>query len=87
MSGENPGDSVTGAPNEFLSKPKWQRFLVASAGPVMNIVLAVGLLTGLFMHGTEIPEFSEGEAIIGTVEAGSPAQTAGIQAGDRIIVH
>ncbi len=84
MAGENPGDSVTGAPNEFLSKPKWQRFLVASAGPIMNIVLAVGLLTALFMHGTEIPEFSEGEAIIGTVEAGSPAQTAGIQAGDRI---
>ena len=84
MAGENPGDSVTGAPNEFLSKPKWQRFLVASAGPIMNMVLAVGLLTALFMHGTEIPEFSEGEAIIGTVEANSPAQTAGILAGDRI---
>jgi len=84
MAGENPGDSVTGAPNEFLSKPKWQRFLVASAGPIMNMVLAVGLLTALFMHGTEIPEFSEGDAIIGTVEAGSPAQTAGILAGDRI---
>src|SRR4026209_2780735 len=51
MAGENPGDSVTGAPNEFLSKPKWQRFLVASAGPAMNIILAVGLLTGLFMYG------------------------------------
>ena len=37
------------------------------------------------MYGTEVPEFAEGEAIIGTVEANSPAQTAGIQAGDRII--
>src|SRR4026207_114536 len=56
MAGENGGDSVPGAPNEFLSKPKWQRFLVASAGPAMNVILAVGLLTGLFMYGTEVPE-------------------------------
>src|SRR5215510_1126881 len=74
MAGENPGDSVTGAPNEFLSKPKWQRFLVASAGPAMNILLAVGLLTGLFMYGTEVPEFSEGDAIVGGVEKASPAE-------------
>jgi regulator of sigma E protease len=85
MAGENPGDSVTGAPNEFLSKPKWQRFLVASAGPAMNVILAVGLLTGLFMYGTEVPEFAEGEAIVGTVDADSPARAAGIQAGDRIV--
>ena len=85
MAGENPGESVTGAPNEFLSKPKWQRFLVASAGPAMNIILAVGLLTGLFMYGTEVPEFAEGEAVVGFVEANSPAAAAGIQAGDRIV--
>src|SRR5262245_24409674 len=85
MAGENPGDSVTGAPNEFLSKPKWQRFLVASAGPAMNIILAVGLLTGLFMYGTEVPEFAEGEAVVGSVDADSPASAAGIQADDRIV--
>jgi regulator of sigma E protease len=85
MAGENPGDEVTGAPNEFLSKPKWQRFLVASAGPAMNIILAVGLLTGLFMYGTEIPQSAEGAAVVGAVEAGSPAQAAGIQTGDRIV--
>src|SRR4026207_1296723 len=34
MSGENPGDTVTGAPNEFISKPKWPRFLGASGGPI-----------------------------------------------------
>src|SRR5688572_26938830 len=55
MAGENPGDTVSGSPDEFLSKPKWQRFLVAAAGPAMNIVLAVGLLTGLYMYGTEVP--------------------------------
>ncbi len=85
MAGETVGDSVTGAPHEFLSKPKWQRFLVASAGPAMNVLLAVGLLTGLFMYGTEVPEFSEGDAVIGGVAMGSPAETAGLQSGDRIL--
>ena len=85
MAGENPGESVTGAPDEFMSKPKWQRFLVAAAGPAMNVLLAVGVLTGLFMYGTEIPRFAEGEAVIGAVEANSPAQTAGIQDGDKIL--
>ena len=85
MSGENPTDTLTGAPDEFSSKPRWQRFLVAAAGPAMNVILAVGLLTGLFMYGTEVPAFSEGEAVVGSVEKGSPGEAAGIQAGDRIV--
>ena len=35
MAGENP-DDVTGGVEEFLSHPKWQRFIVAVMGPVMN---------------------------------------------------
>ena len=46
MTGENPGEDLTGSIEEFLSRPKWQRFLVAVMGPVMNILLAVFLLTG-----------------------------------------
>src|SRR4026209_1726284 len=57
MAGETPMDSITGEAYEFLSKPKWQRFLVAAAGPAMNIFLAVGLITGLYMYGTDVPEF------------------------------
>src|SRR5512143_1516207 len=49
MSGENPMDERTGDPGEFLSHPRWQRFLIALAGPAMNIVLAVGLLTVVYM--------------------------------------
>jgi len=85
MAGENPTDTLTGAPDEFSSKPRWQRFLVAAAGPAMNVVLAVGLLTAIFMYGTAVPAFSEGDAIIGAVEKGSPGEIAGIQAGDRIV--
>ncbi len=41
MAGENPEDARTGAPDEFLSKTKWQRFQVLVMGPVMNLALAV----------------------------------------------
>ncbi len=85
MAGETPGDNITGEPYEFLSKPKWQRFLVAAAGPAMNVILAVALLTGLYVYGTDVPEFLSGQAVIGIVEAGSPADRAGIKAGDQIV--
>ena len=85
MSGENPGDDVTGDPHEFMSKPKWQRFLVAFAGPATNGVLAVVLLTGLYMYGTSVPEFLDGEALVEIVDEGSPAEAAGIQPGDLIV--
>jgi regulator of sigma E protease len=84
MAGETPSDTITGAENEFLSKPKWQRFLVAAAGPAMNVILAVGLLTGLYVYGTDVPDFLIGQAVVGIVEPGSPADRAGIKPADQI---
>src|SRR5881409_3351991 len=49
MSGENPMDDRTGDPGEFMSHPRWHRFLIAIAGPAMNIMLAVVLLAGIYM--------------------------------------
>lgn len=85
MAGETPMDEVKGLEHEFLSKPKWQRFLVASAGPAMNVILAVGLITGLYIYGTDVPEFLIGQAIINVVEPASPADRAGIKPGDQIV--
>src|SRR5205814_6269469 len=50
MAGDTPTETLTGEAYEFLSKPKWQRFLVAAAGPAMNILLAIGLIAGLYMY-------------------------------------
>ena len=36
-------------PARLLAKPRWQRLIIAFAGPAINVVLAVVLLTGLFM--------------------------------------
>jgi regulator of sigma E protease len=85
MAGETPTDTITGEAYEFMSKPKWQRFLVAAAGPAMNVILAVGILAGLYVYGTELPEFMSGLAIVGVVEPGSPAEQAGIKSGDQIM--
>ncbi len=85
MSGENPMDERTGDPAEFLSHPRWQRFVIAIAGPAMNILLAFGLLTIVYMVHYEYPVFLDQPAVISWVEKDSPAASAGLQPGDRII--
>jgi regulator of sigma E protease len=85
MSGENPMDEHTGDPGEFLSHPRWQRFIVALAGPAMNIVLAIGLLTVVYMVRYERLVYADKPAVIGWVLPNSVAAKAGLQVGDRII--
>jgi len=84
MSGENPMDERTGDPGEFLSHPRWHRFLIAIAGPFMNIMLAIGLLTVVYMVHYEYPAVLDEPAVIGWVLPDTPAAKAGIQIGDRI---
>src|SRR5271163_2085023 len=40
LAGDNPVEERTGADYEFLSRPRWQRFLIAIAGPCTNILVA-----------------------------------------------
>jgi len=84
LGGESQEES-TGDPREFLSKPRWQRVLVYLAGPAMNVILAIGLFTALFMVGMEVPNLPDMPPLIGGVEAGSSAAQAGLQRGDRIV--
>jgi regulator of sigma E protease len=85
MAGENPMDERTGDPGEFMSHPRWERFLIAIAGPAMNILLAIALLTLVFKVHYERPVFWDRPAEIGSVLDGSPAEKAGLQPGDTII--
>ncbi|MEO8130885.1 MAG: RIP metalloprotease RseP [Bryobacteraceae bacterium] len=84
MAGEQPGEE-TSDPRSFSAKPRWQRLIIAFAGPAMNIILAVGLMTGLFMY--EFPKLANFNApsTIGYIQKDSPAQKAGLQVGDRIV--
>jgi len=85
MSGENPMDERTGDPAEFLSHSRWHRFLIAIAGPAMNIMLAIFLLTTVYMVHYEYPVFMDKPAVIDGVKADSPAAQAGLLPGDRIV--
>ena len=85
MAGESVDDPRSGAPDEFLSKTKWQRFQVLIMGPVMNIVLAVVVMAIVLAQGAEVPAYHDAPPVIGSVKAGSPAEKAGLRHGDRIL--
>jgi regulator of sigma E protease len=85
MAGESPLESRNGTADEFMSHPRWQRFVIAIAGPAMNILLAVVLLTGVFMVHYEHPVYLDQPAVVGWVLENSPAAKSGIEQGDRIV--
>ncbi|HJO04831.1 MAG TPA: RIP metalloprotease RseP [Acidobacteriota bacterium] len=85
MVGENPDEELSGADNEYLGKPKWQRFLVLIAGPAMNIALAFILTVGVYQLGIRVQADSDDPVVIRLVQADSPAAEAGLQPGDRIV--
>lgn len=84
MAGENLDEQRTGAPYEFMSKPKWQRLCVAVAGPAMNILTALAIPTAMAMIHYEMPVFVNKPAVVYGVERESPAEEAGLQPGDLI---
>jgi regulator of sigma E protease len=84
MAGENIGEP-TGDPREFLSKPRWQRLIIALMGPVFNVILAIVLPAGLFLFHYERLSFYLEPATLGYVEQGSPAAAADIREGDTVV--
>ena len=85
MAGENPEDGLEGKDDEFLSKSKWQRFQILIAGPAMNVVLAVVVMSVVLYQGAQVPVYQEQPPVVGVVAEDSPAAEAGILPGDRIL--
>jgi len=85
MAGDNPLEERKGDPDEFLSKPRWQRVLIALAGPAMNILLSVVLVAGIYMRGSKQPAFLDRPMVLVGVLQDSAAQKAGLMPGDHIV--
>lgn len=76
MEGEDEESDKDGS---FSQKSPWKRLAVIAAGPIMNFVLAIVVITALFMMDG-FPVNTIGELI-----DGAPAKQAGLNVGDEII--
>ncbi len=85
MAGDDPTAVLSGDPGEFLSCPRWQRFVIILMGPMMNFVLAVVVLAGVYMFHFQKPAYEDQAVVIGAVDPDSAAAQAGLQAGDRVV--
>jgi regulator of sigma E protease len=83
MVGEDPDEEVSQADLEksFARKNLFKRIAIVSAGPGFNLLLAVLLLMLVYVfYGVPVMSTQ-----VSGVEAGSPAERAGITKSDRII--
>lgn len=83
MVGEDPDADVPQADAEksFARKSLGKRIAIVAAGPGFNLLLAVLLLTLVFVfYGVPVMSTQ-----VSGVEGGSPAERAGIAKGDRIV--
>jgi regulator of sigma E protease len=80
------GEHATGDPDELMSKPRWQRAVISAAGPAVNLVFPILLLTVYFVAiGIPYPVFEDKPVVVTAVPANSPAAHAGLAAGDQVI--
>src|SRR5712664_2446381 len=51
---------VKGAPDELMSKPRWQRAIISFAGPLVNMIFPILLLTVYFVAiGIPYPSYQD----------------------------
>ena len=76
----------TGAPDELMSKKRWQRALISLAGPVVNLIFPLFLLTGYFViKGNPYLKYMDDPLVILSLPKDSPLIKAGVEPGDRIV--
>ena len=77
---------VKGAPDELMSKPRWQRAIISFAGPFVNLIFPILLLTVYFVAvGIPYPAYQDKPLQVMGVPPNSPAAAAGLHPGDRVI--
>lgn len=85
--------SVLGAGNHiqthdagnFNTKPRWQRMIIAFAGPIANFILAIFLFTAVAHFHHDTIEYLQDRGELDYVVANSSAAKTGIRVGDQIV--
>lgn len=86
LAGDEADEHRTGGPEEFLSHPRWHRFLVFVAGATFNVLLALLVMTTVYwVWGRDEVKPLKNPPVIADVDAGSPAAAAGLRAGDKVV--
>ena len=84
MAGDNPAEERTGAPYEFLSRPRWQRFVIAVAGPAMNIATTFLIFLGIFViKGAPVDPTLQYPSDVAAIS--QQAGPNGVQPGDHVV--
>lgn len=73
-------EEITDDPRSFANKPLWAKVTILVAGVTFNAISAMLIFMGVFLAGLEL-----NPPIVGGVVPGSPAQAAGLKAGDRVV--
>lgn len=80
MAGDEPGESLTGARWEFLSRSVFTRFSVIVAGPVLNYIMAFIVFSVIFMFGSPTMTTE-----VGGLLKDYPAEKSGLVTGDKVV--
>jgi regulator of sigma E protease len=76
----------TGAPDELMSKPRWQRALISAAGPAINLVFAFVLLGAYYLAvGLPTNDILSKPVVIAGLPTDPAKNPAGLQVGDKIL--
>ena len=76
----------TGASDEVMSKPRWQRALISLAGPAVNLVMPIILLGGFYIiKGDPYPSFFDKAPVIASMAAKDPLAKLDVAKGDKIV--
>src|SRR6202795_4567570 len=75
----------TGAPDELMSKPRWQRALISVAGPTVNLIFPILLLSASYPPaGVPYPPFLNKPIVVAAPPV--PQSTSdSLQSGDHVV--
>jgi regulator of sigma E protease len=86
MAGDNPVEERTGEPYEFLARPRWQRAVIAVAGPAMNVFLTFAIFWGIYLFvGMPTDAYLSRAADVAAIPQSATSSASTVQPGDRIV--